>query len=247
MPANVNGILAKLGEATRNGDAEAVAALAAELQTAMRSSAPDEPQQFVEKLEKAVNAYDRKLVSELCETLVATLWKRKERYPFDPAKAILDVLRRKRHFDEMAKVAEVFIQTGQDTPRIRRQCAQALLDRKQIAAALCVLESLKNDREKDKEKNENELKEAIGLIGRAHKQIYMDSAASEGAQTLRKGSLEPAVASCAQPFKNDASNIWHGINAVALEPQGCRSGTRQDSQYSAQRGPREGRGSREPA
>jgi hypothetical protein len=72
--------------------------------------------------------------------------------------------------------------------------------------------------------DKKELGEAIGLLGRAHKQVYMDAVAADGAPVLRKKSLEKAIAYYAGPYIENKSNIWHGINTIALLARGQRDG-----------------------
>ena len=126
---------------------------------------------LVRELERAARTFDRAGVALQCETLTADLWVQARPLELQDAKAVLDILRRKRYFALMIDVAEALIQTGQDEPRIRRLYAQALIDSDQTVAALAVLRVLRQDCEA--QGDAAELAEALGLIGRAHKQIYV--------------------------------------------------------------------------
>lgn len=168
---------------------------------------------FAANIDSAVGAYDRPKVEQLCDELIAELHRAGEPYPYDSAKSVLGSLRRKRYFDILQRVADAFIQNGQARPRIRRQYAQSLLDQSNLSAAITYLQELIRDTEKDPaEAGENV--EARGLLGRAYKQVFVDIGNS--GSTEARSALNDAIRCYRGVHESDPSNLWHGINSVAL-------------------------------
>ena len=79
--------------------------------------------------------------ARLCRTLVR-FTQRATPCPEADAAAILGALRKKRRFELAAPVAEAFIFSGQNTPRIRRQYAQALIEQGFLVASELVLQAI---------------------------------------------------------------------------------------------------------
>ena len=91
----------------------------------------------------------------------------------DDADRLLLALRNARAFDAIVDIAERLIARGQDHATLRRIYAQALIDRGQITAGVEVLTAIANS----KGAPEAEQLEAVGLLGRAYKQLYVNAAA----------------------------------------------------------------------
>jgi hypothetical protein len=173
---------------------------------------------FKNALDAALDAYDRKGVARLCDDLVAEI--RSSGDVPDPASAkeVLAALRRKRHFDLMERVADEFLQNGLDAPVVRRQYAQALIDQGHSTAAIEILRGLASERT-----DEGERREALGLLGRAYKRLYVDGAPSAGA--VRKQKLSTALDWYRRGYDEDpGTGTWHGINLVALLERAGRDG-----------------------
>ncbi len=211
LPEPLNDLLEQLRVATEAYDVQRVQSIAEQLTAAIQEDVAVNPTRFVEELQQAVDSYDRPRVEELCAQLVAHLRTRAKPYPLAPAKKILEMLRRKRHFELMASVADTLIQTGQDRPRIRRQYAQALIDQGYLVAGRDVLIALEQDCLAAKD--EKELAEARGLLGRARKQMYVDAPERPGRAPGQI--LQAAIGSYAGEWKR-TGKLWHGINTVAL-------------------------------
>lgn len=214
MSNTIKGLLKQINTAARVYDAVEVETVSAKLVKQIRKNTATHPQGFVKELQQAVQVFDRKLAQELCAKLIAHLRSSAKPYPLNESKKILGMLRRKRYFDLMTRVADVLIQTGQDEPNIRRQYAQALIDQGYISAALDVLQCLQRDCVEIKD--DAELAEARGLIGRAHKQIYMDAVTGKRPAPALCQSLEQAVSAYAEVYEEEKKHIWHGINMAAL-------------------------------
>jgi len=174
---------------------------------------------FSKRFVETVQLLDKGVTAALCKELIDHLRRRPTPYPEKEAKRILQTLRNKRFFDLMQKVADAFIQSGQTSPQIRRQYAQALLDLNHLTAAINVLERLVAETAQDLVENV----EARGLIGRAYKQLYVD--ANEPALERNQQNLGRAVrayheVNCLDP----AQYLWHGINTVTLLKRALRDG-----------------------
>lgn len=214
MAGKIKGLLGRIDAAARAYNAGEVESASGRLVEYIRENIATHPKSFVKELDVAVSTFDRQRAAELCDKLAVHLRSRAKPYPFKESKSILGILRRKRYFDLILKVADVLIQTGQDEANIRRQYAQALLDLGYIAAGLDVLKVLEQDCLK--EKNDGELAEARGLMGRARKQMYMDAAADKRPGARLRERLQEAVSDYAGVYAKKREHIWHGINTVAL-------------------------------
>ena len=171
---------------------------------------------FAAELEGAVRERDRTLVRGLCGALVAYL-RTDRRLPNAKATTILDVLRKKRHFDEMAEIADTLLQTGHTAPVIRRQYAQALIERGQLGAAAAMLDGLVRDTRFDLAENA----EARGLLGRVYKQIYVTTRGDLG-QHSAKVLAQSANAYYGVYREEPGRYSWHGINAAAVLAMAAR-------------------------
>jgi S1-C subfamily serine protease len=164
---------------------------------------------FASNITVALDANDQPAVQQHCRNLQACLQTSDEPCPLPIAKKILAGLRRKRHFDAMQHVADALLQNGQDDPLVSRQYAQALIDRGLLALAIQYLNVLLPE----VESNPDEEAEVLGLLGRAYKQLFVES---QGKIARAAEYLGMAIDYYMQVYSNDASNVWHGINATAL-------------------------------
>jgi hypothetical protein len=111
----------------------------------------------------------------------------------------------------MQEGGDALIQSEQDTPKIRRQYAQSLIDQGNLTAALAVLTDLVVRTAHDP----GEHAEARGLIGRVYKQLYVN--AREATSERHRRHLERAVQAYLEVYHtNPRGYLWHGINVVAL-------------------------------
>ncbi len=220
MNTKMDRLLDEIVAAAKAYDGSEVETASGKLVEHIRENIATNPKSFVKELDVAVGAFNRQRAEELCEQLLVHLRSRAKPYPFDQSKSILGILRRKRYFDLILKVADVLIQTGQNQANIRRQYAQALLDLGDISAGLDVLKVLELDCEK--EKNDDELSEARGLMGRARKQMYIDAASGKRPGSALRKRLQEAVFDYAGEYAKKPENIWHGINTAALLERASR-------------------------
>lgn len=172
----------------------------------------------MERLENAVATYDRLETERLCDELLADIEERDDPFPVAQAKAIMGLLRRKRFFSCLSRVGDCLLQCGQTAPVVRRLHAQAVIEGGDLTAAIGLLETLIRDCGNDSA----ELAEAQGLLGRALKQTYVNSAGRNTA--TRRKTLDRAVDAYGKVYASDNSYLWHGINALALAERARRDG-----------------------
>ncbi|SEN38962.1 Trypsin-like peptidase domain-containing protein [Nitrosospira multiformis] len=126
-------------------------------------------------------------------------------------KKTLALMRRKRRFADMERVASIFIASGHSHPVIRRQWAQALLDQNRITQALRALEDLSAKHGNDPVEGP----EIRGLIGRAYKQQYINQHHPED--------LRSAISAYSLDWQNRTGDYrWQGINIAALAARAQR-------------------------
>lgn len=184
---------------------------------------PANPDDFVRALRAAANELDRPRVARMCTELVERLRARSEPYPARPSKELLRVLRDKRHFDLIVAVADALLQGGLEDRQVRRQYAGALIDTGRLTAAREVLLAL--ERDSLGANDDRELGEARGLLGRLHKQIYMDASDSGRSGAAARRALVESIERYLDEFERTGER-WHGINAVALLSRAKRDGVR---------------------
>jgi hypothetical protein len=138
----------------------------------------------------------------------------------DDADRLLQALRDARAFDSIVVIAERLIARGQDHAKLRRIYSQALIDRGQITAGVEVLNAIANS----KGAPEDEQREAIGLLGRAYKQLYVNASVIKAPS--RSDNLKQAIDYYRRAGKglDIAQAAWPAINLVAMAKRGQRDG-----------------------
>jgi len=168
-------------------------------------------------LVRAIDELDTRRVAELCGELIDHVEQQDDPYPVRPAGTIVGALRGGRHFAHVQRVADALLRTGVDDAAIRRHHAQALIDQGRLVAAEVVLQRLVADTGEA----EAEHMEALGLLGRTYKQMYLADGA--GAPNRRRDHLQRAVATYDEVHRATGSR-WHAINVVALLSRADREG-----------------------
>jgi tetratricopeptide (TPR) repeat protein len=162
------------------------------------------------ELERAADRFDRPRVDAMCDELTAALRSGATILTDGATEGVLRLLRSGRYFRSLQRVADALIQNGHDTPRNRRLYAQALVDQDALTGALSVLAQILARCDDPAETGE-----AMGLVGRVYKQLYVTSRGGPSARL--KDRLTRAVAAYHDAYSVDAErNLWHGVNAVAL-------------------------------
>lgn len=157
------------------------------------------PDEYKAELERALDEYRFEDVGSLTEKIIPTEFQDRQ------IKIVLNMIRRKRLFAELERVAGLFMGAGRATPVVRRQWAQALLDQKRVTQALDALQALYQEVKQDPVEGS----EVLGLIGRAYKQLYVNEGNREH--------LVKAIQAYTPFWKSRQGDYkWHGINLAAL-------------------------------
>jgi hypothetical protein len=173
--------------------------------------------EFTATLRKRVATFDRAGAAQLCDGLINHLLSTDDQYPVKEAERILQLLRNKRMFALLGRVGDAFIQSGRASVKVRRQYAQSLIDEGNLTAALAVLNDLTRLTHEDPLENA----EARGLIGRVHKQFYVNSKSS--ATASNREHLHHAITAYLDVYTaSPTHHLWHGINGVALLTRAAR-------------------------
>lgn len=124
------------------------------------------------------------------------------------ARRDLATLRAYRQFALMRRYAESVLGSGSSDFRVRRQYGQALIELGEYADAEKVLEGIAAEAPP----TDGEWAEAKGLLGRVHKQRYVNAPDAPDARVEFDRALEAYGA----VFSQDDTRVWHGINTVSL-------------------------------
>ena len=137
-------------------------------------------------------------------------------YPDTSARNDLGTLRKKRQFTLMREYASAAVRTGSTDLTVRRQYAQALIELGEFDTARQILDRLIADAPKD----HKEWAEGRGLLGRIHKQMYVNAPdTSENSARLRQ-----AVHAYGEVFRKTKRHTWHGVNTASLLLRASRDG-----------------------
>jgi lysozyme family protein len=135
-------------------------------------------------------------------------------------RALVEQLRNVRRYELMGTLAEAISRLDPQDAKNRRLYAQYLIETGKATVAIDVLKPL-TTRLKP---TDSEYSEAIGLLGRAYKQIYFD-AGDKTTQSARQA-LKAAMTAYRKGFELSPANTWHGANLLALVANGKRTGVR---------------------
>jgi lysozyme family protein/S1-C subfamily serine protease len=138
----------------------------------------------------------------------------------DAIKPLVEELRNVREFDLMGKLAEAIRRVDGKDLKNRRLYAQYLIETGKVTAAIDVLQLLV----RDLKSAHPEYPEAMGLLGRAHKQLFFD--AGDKSSPSAKRAWQEAILAYRKPFETSPANTWHGVNLLALLANGKRLGIR---------------------
>lgn len=130
------------------------------------------------------------------------------------ASGMLRLLREHLRYDELLRVGDALLGNGVEAPVVRRQLAQALVDRESPATSLLIFSELADDPTVPA----GERVEARGGVGRCYKQLFALSSAPQ----VRARYLLLGLQAYRAAYEEDRSRVWHGINAVALLARAAR-------------------------
>lgn len=173
--------------------------------------------QFVQELDYKLNVFELKEATFQCNKFVKFLLLSNEAISLGKAEKVLQLLRNKRMFPAMQKVADVLLQTGRMSYKIQRQYAQSLIDSSKYTAAVCILQNLIANTSNSLPSDvfaRSENAEANGLLGRVYKQLYINAGNPSNPQCIHF--LSSAVNAYYKVYLADNTKTWHAINTVAL-------------------------------
>lgn len=164
-------------------------------------------------LARAVAQHDDSQSGELVARLAAWLRRSGTRYGAGAARKDLGTLRRERQFPLMRRYASAVRATGMDDPNVMRQYAQALIELGQFDDAIDVLKQILAQ----PAGGGDESYEARGLLGRAHKQMYVNDPGPHTGHLLLS-----AIGYYHDVFREDPELVWQGINAATCMTRAAR-------------------------
>jgi tetratricopeptide (TPR) repeat protein len=126
------------------------------------------------------------------------------------ARGLLKELRDQCEYERLIAVAEALGRIDSKHELTRRLYAQALIETGKVTAAIDMLQALAKRLPGD----HPESLEAMGLLGRAYKQIFFDSR-DRTSQAAREA-LKQAITAYRKPYEANPANTWHGVNLLAL-------------------------------
>lgn len=126
------------------------------------------------------------------------------------AKGLVEALRNQRDYELMGQLVEAVSRHDPKDARNRRLYAQYLIDTGKVTAAVDLLQPLIRRLPED----DPEAGEAIGLLGRAYKQLFID--AGDKSSPSARDALKRAIEAYRGPYARDPRSTWHGVNLLAL-------------------------------
>jgi hypothetical protein len=171
----------------------------------------------IRTLEQAIEQYDHGAALAELMSLLEVLDGSDD--PLDPSQArgLMQKPRENRWFDLVEHAGDGFVRGGVEEIAVRWEYAQALLDGGRVAAARAMLLSLVEPTRGDT----YEKAQVQGLLGRAHKQMFISASAPGVARNQE--TLRIAARYYYDTYQLDpTTNRWHGINTVALVALGNR-------------------------
>jgi hypothetical protein len=161
----------------------------------------------------AAAGYDRPRAAQAADNLIFAV----DDGQFVPTEAaaarVLKALKGARYFDLMQSVAEAYRRTDALADQLTSLLVQALIEQKQLAKAIHLAraaEARLAERETSADEVTEERAELIGLLGRGHKQRYLDT---RGTPRCRDRDLLAAI-----DYYGSLDHRrwrWHGLNHVA--------------------------------
>lgn len=169
----------------------------------------------LEKLEKRLkdrlSEYDWVGVDSIVDELIRAISALGQPVEEQLAKHTVGALRDYRRFDALVRLSGAIEKSGLHSAKIKRLTAQAFLDVGRFPEAQFILERLIADQGAPAEERD----EATGLMGRLHKQAFVNVEKQFGEG--RPEDLQKAIDYYSAAYSRNAeSNHWQGVNAAAL-------------------------------
>lgn len=132
--------------------------------------------------------------------------------------ALLDPLRRERHFVRLGELAEALVRLRPKNAALRVPSAQSLIETGRASAAFDVINAALDLPDVDEETSD----ELWGLMGRANKQIYVDAVHRD--TDAAREAINEAVRAYRVPYDQGRRKPWHEINLAAVLHAARRGG-----------------------
>ncbi|WP_179119701.1 S1 family peptidase [Ensifer adhaerens] len=168
----------------------------------------------------AATSLEENQVESACSAWIECLRDGNEVPEPEIARKVLDGLRKHRHMGPLKRLADNLLRLGSRGDVVYRHYSQAMIESGELIAAVAILQGLV----RRATPGASEWNEAQGLLGRAYKQIYIDACGSK--LGMAEDALEAAIVAYRQVFDRDPTQIWHGVNLVALLARAERDGVR---------------------
>lgn len=177
----------------------------------------DDAAELESRLNRALNFFNWEAADAVCDEIIERTSKEAETLPERSARKLLASLRAKGRFGAMTRLGRALLQSGLRTAAVRRQYAQGLIEEGLFYEAEQELNSIIND----SRSVPRDVAEAKGLLGRHHKQLYVNAA--DPSSPRARAHLERALKEYEEGYRlNPYENYWHGINVVALAARARR-------------------------
>lgn len=168
-------------------------------------------------LRKSVDGQNYTRSEALVSALSRQCATRSRPYPFWRAEADLALLRKSRQFLLIRDYGAAVIASGTRSLNVWRQFAQALIELGELEVASNVLRAMIVEAAP----KHPESYEARGLLARVYKQRYLEAPHEPDNEAWLSRSIEAYES----VYREDASQVWHGINAVSLRLRASRDTT----------------------
>ena len=156
---------------------------------------------------------------ERADLLCQLLLTRPARPEIDEAVALLPKLRDLRDYGRLCELAECVCRFRIEDAKIRRLYAQGLIETKRLTAAVEFLQGTL----RHFDVSHPEYAEFEGLLGRAYKQLLIDTVDPEG--SLAPIFLDRSASAYRSAYQRDpARYFWHGVNLSALAHAAAQRG-----------------------
>ena len=182
----------------------------------------DDSEEIIVILEKLLRQRRFSEAGETVQNHIAYLLEKRPAVPETNVCALLSLLRKYALFNLVLAYTDAICAAGGALPQVRRHRSQALIELGRTAESIATLLPLREELEErlrcgadNQDALRNELGEAIGLLGRSYKQLYVDAGPVPGEPRL--SNLEKSLS-----FYEDAWHrrlgdyLWHGVNLMAL-------------------------------
>jgi hypothetical protein len=162
----------------------------------------------------AASTFDWPTLAQLSREYAAALYASPDR--LNSVDQVLQLLRENLRYEDLEVVADAALAFEIESPSVRRQYAQALVDGGNPVAALTLYESVVADGDAPA----RDRIDARGGVGRCYKELFL--ACSDPGR--RRGYLRTALAAYRDVYVEHPDSTYHGINAAALLARAEREG-----------------------